>query len=106
MLCSYDAIGDFVSAKFQDVTWTRLARMNVAVASFFGLNQQQAQSLLLAVAVLAVVIIPQFMFTAKADPEQTAAILSRHKAKQRQLAAKLKELVTKSAAALGHSKRD
>ncbi len=74
----------------------------------FGLDDQGLNSLLAAVLVLALIIVPQFLFTVPSAEraQQLEAAIARRRAIGQNGAKKFRELMEKSARAFGHTPRE
>lgn len=76
-------------------------------SEWLGLNPQQTQSLILAVVVLCVIVLPQYAWSGgSVDPKEVEAAAARHRARGKLAAVKLRHVLQKSAAAFGHRKAE
>jgi hypothetical protein len=79
--------------------------MKDLLVRYFGLHSDQANSLLLAICIIAVIVVPQWLWSSEVDPETLAKATARRKQRDQLLASKIKHAVHQGAKALGHKPR-
>lgn len=67
-----------------------------------GLHNDQVNSLFLALFIIGLIVVPQWLWSGTVDPELLAQATARKKQRDRALAERIRKVVQKSAAVLGH----